>query len=194
MLFPHVKTGRTLLRPADPPDGVTVYELLQKAGLENLSSAELFAMMHLSDISAKFMVERRENGRTVGFASLHHLDQAGGHVQASVVTDESAASDGTAEEATMLVVNYAFAMWNIRKVYFWTADTGFEARSAFLKPAHEATLSEHLYDRGQLRDLYISAVYREQWVPEGPRTLARLVQTPLGSAEDQTDRPRMEGH
>ncbi|MEU3170382.1 GNAT family protein [Streptosporangium sp. NPDC006930] len=179
MLFPHTKTRRTLLRHANPPEGVTAHDLLLKAELNDLPSAEVFGALYSKEVSAQFIVERRDTDRVVGYVSFHHLDLSGQHVRASFLTDPAAAGNGLGAEVILMTVNYAFAMWNVRKIYFWTTETDFEAfRTAFNSAYKEATLPEHLYDRGALRDVHIYAVYREQWEEHGAELLNKLAQGP----------------
>ncbi|NRQ31672.1 GNAT family N-acetyltransferase [Nonomuraea sp. NN258] len=186
MLFPHVKTRRTALCPPAVEPGHSVYGLLQEAGVGDLPAPEVFTSLHASDTVAEFLVQRCDTGRTVGYASLHHLDQAAQHVQASVVggpasdLDPPAAKaiNGLLTEATMLIVNYAFAMWNLRKIYFWTVGVSLEAHRATLQAVPEATLSDFVHQQGQLLDVHISALYRHKWEKDGPTLLRRLVLDP----------------
>jgi len=179
VLFPHTKTRRTLLRHANPPEGVTAHDLLLKAELNDLPSAEVFGALYSKEVSAQFLVERRDTDRVVGYVSFHHLDLSGQHMRASFLTDPAVAGNGLGAEVTLMTINYAFAMWNVRKIYFWTTETDFDVfRTAFNAAHKEATLPEHLYDRGVLRDVHIYAVYREQWEEHGAELLNKLTQGP----------------
>lgn len=180
MLFPHTKTRRTLLRHANPPEGVTAHDLLLKAGLNDLPSAEVFAALYAKEVSAQFTVERQDTDQVVGYVSFHHLDLSGRHVRASFLTDPATAGNGVGAEVILLTINYAFAMWNVRKIYFWTVEPDFKILHTSYDSDHkEATLPEHLYDRGELRDVHIYAVYREYWEEHGADLLNKLVQSPL---------------
>ena len=159
---------------------VTVHDLLLKAGLSNLPTAETFASLCMKEVSAQFTVERRDTGQTVGFVSFHHLDLSGQHVRASFRTDPALAGNDLAAEVILMTINYAFASWNIRKIYFWTTDTDLQSfPTAFSSTHREATLPEHLYDRGALQDVHIYATYREQWEEHGAALLDKLAQSPL---------------
>lgn len=180
MLFPHTKTRRTVLRHANPPEGVTAHDLLLKAGLTDLPSAEVFAALYTKEVSAQFTVERQDTEQVVGYVSFHHLDLSGRHVRASFLTDPATAGNGVGAEVILMTINYAFAMWNVRKIYFWTVEPDFQILHTPFDSNHkEATLPEHLYDRGALRDVHIHAVYREYWEEHGADLLNKLVQSPL---------------
>lgn len=186
VLFPHTKTRRTLLRHANPPDGITVHDLLLKAELNDLPTADVFGTLYTKEVSSQFTVERRDTGQIVGFISFHHLDLSGQHVRASFFTDLSKAGKDLGAEVILMTVNYAFAMWNIRKIYFWTTETDLESfRTAFSSTYKEATLPEHLYDHGALQDVHIYATYREQWEEHGADLLNKLARSPLDRRETE---------
>ncbi|MGP3912333.1 GNAT family N-acetyltransferase [Nonomuraea sp. 10N515B] len=174
MLFPHVETKRTALRPAHSSDGPTVYETLQKAGIATLPERAAFEREHAGNLAAQFFVEQR--GQVVGLTSLRDLDQAGRHIRAEILTDAGRGRMGLGAEVTLMTVNYAFAMWNVRKVYFWTTDA--EARN-FTGPPQlvrkEATLPGHAVENGELTDVHVFAIYREDWEEYGTKLLTRLV-------------------
>ena len=175
MLFPYVQTKRTTIRPTHAPDAVAVYDTLRSAGVGSLPSLEAFTRRHGENIAAQFLVEQR--GEIAGISSLHHLDQNSRHVRLDLLLDPDRARHGVGVEATLLATNYAFAMWNLRKVYFW-ADTatpvGFNPHQPLVKL--EATLPQHIDNGGDgLSDAYVFALYRDQWDEHGYPMLQRLV-------------------
>jgi hypothetical protein len=174
VLFPYLATKRTTLRPTPTVNGELTYDLLEQAGLQKLPDRDDFISTHTTAIAMQFMVEQR--GDVVGISSLRHLDMAGGHVRADIFTDPSKARHGVPMEVMFLTVNYAFAMWNLRKVYFWTPDDGFGSFAQDqLLIRREGTLPDHLFTDGQPADMHIFAIYRDQWDEHGLRLLERLV-------------------
>jgi RimJ/RimL family protein N-acetyltransferase len=172
MLFPYVQTKRTALRPAHSGDGPTVYETLQKAGVTTLPERAAFDREHAGNLAAQFFVEQR--GQVVGLTSLRDLDQTGQHVRAEILTDTGRGRMGVGAEVTLMTLNYAFAMWNVRKVYFWTTDAGSLTGPPQLV-RKEATLPSHAVRDGELSDVHVFAIYREDWQEHGAKLLTRLV-------------------
>lgn len=175
MLFPYVRTKRTTLRPMHASDAVAAYDTLRAAGVGALPRLEAFTRRHGENIAAQFLVEQR--GEVAGISSLHHLDQNSRHVRFDLLVDPDRARHGVGVEATLLTTNYAFAMWNLRKVYFW-ADTatpaGFNPNQPLVKL--EATLPQHIDNGdGEPSDAYVFALYRDQWDQHGFPMLQRLV-------------------
>lgn len=177
MLFPHVESKRVLLRPATAEDGPKVYEILFRSGKSTLPTLEVFLAGFTRGVSAQFLVQRRDTDAIVGYSSLSQLSVAG-HVQAGVHTDADQ-TEGIAADAAALTVNFAFAMWRIRKVYFETheadlSELGFTGEYATVV-REEAVLPDHLYFQGKLWDQHVHAIYREQWDQQGVELLKEIV-------------------
>ncbi|WP_218952244.1 GNAT family N-acetyltransferase [Amycolatopsis anabasis] len=177
MLFPHVESKRVLLRPATAEDGPKVYEILFQSGRSTLPTLEVFLQNFSRGVAAQFLVQRRDSDHVVGFSSLSELTPAG-HVQAAVHTDAEQ-SEGISADAAALTVNFAFAMWRIRKVYFQTHEadlTGLGFTGEYASAVRqEAVLPDHLYFQGKLWDMYVHAIYREEWDVQGTELLKGIV-------------------
>lgn len=176
MLYPHLATKRTVLRPIGADDCDGVYALLSKLGLQSLPPIRSFRMTFDRGSAAMFAVRLRAGGDDVGYATLHHRSPAG-HVQTGVFVDTERARFGIGGEVSTLIVNYAFAQWpGLRKVYFLTTDASIEGFGVGLgKSTLEATLPEHLFFRGRHWDLYYYSIDRAGWEASGARFLQRLV-------------------
>ncbi|MEU4806641.1 GNAT family protein [Actinosynnema sp. NPDC023587] len=177
MLFPYVESKRIVLRPATGADGAEVYDVLFRAGAPGLPALDVFLDRFERGVQAQFLVYRRDSDDLVGHAALSDLAVAG-HVRAAVFAAADP-GEGIAADAAALLVNFAFAMWRIRKVYFEShladlAEFGFTGdRAAVVRT--EAVLPEHLWFRGRLWDQYVHAVYREHWDVDGVELLKEIV-------------------
>ncbi|SDH94056.1 hypothetical protein SAMN05421505_12755 [Sinosporangium album] len=165
MLTAHLQARRIRLLPADDEDRASAYK--------RLSGGE-----PPTDVNAQFTIERRDTGEVVGFGSLGHLDTARGRVQVDVLTDPERTENGLGLEATVLVINAAFAMWDVDRAYF--SARGELAESLGSMPTMitpEPHVPEHLQKRATA-DTAVLAVHREQWLKYGTKFLERLITRP----------------
>lgn len=174
MLFPHVETRRLRLVPSTASE--ETFDILLSGGVESLSDLDTYLADHKkSDINAYFLAVSKATGKTVGFTTLHELNQAAGHVQVGLYSDVRQENLGLGNEAGMLTINYAFAMWNVRKVYVRTTEAtiaNFGPKMEEVEP--EAVLREHFYFCGRLWSLYIYSITRQDWEGWGmPETIDR---------------------
>ncbi|MFC4534473.1 GNAT family N-acetyltransferase [Sphaerisporangium dianthi] len=175
MPLPILESRRVRLRPAGADDGVVLYRILLRLGLSTLPTQEAFLSEFAGHAAAQFRIERRDTGEVVGFSSLHELDPAG-HVDLGVYTDPAKILPGLGAEAGILTINYAFATWNIHKVYIRTTRASIPSMGLSINLlAEEGVLRDHLYFQGTLWDLHIFAMYREKWMEfDAERTIRHL--------------------
>ncbi|SDH06406.1 Protein N-acetyltransferase, RimJ/RimL family [Sinosporangium album] len=177
MIFPYTETHKAALRLSHSMDGPAVHEFLQKEEMSGLDSLDVFTSTwprSRDEVAAQFSVEELGTGRLAGFTSLHRLSPHSRYVQGCLALP---GGDAVAAEAAALTVNYAFAMWNIRKVHFWTVAEGLPGLAATpVTVLCEATLPEYVYDRGTLLDINIFAVYRDEWERHGVPYVTALLQ------------------
>lgn len=166
-IFPHMKSRRITLQPKSTSPTPEDYNLILKLGLDSTSNFESFsAAMQKKSIDANFSIRLNGDDSAAGFSMLLDLDQDAGHVHTAVYIDPAAARQGIGADATLLTVNYAFAMWNIRKVYFETTDASSGDFGAMLEKPPEATLNDYIFFRGRLWDLKVYALTRDEWEKE----------------------------
>lgn len=194
LLFPYVETRRVRLRAASASDGTDTYELFLRNGMNNLPNMDMFLAAYsrefaahsayARDLAAHFAIQQRRNEVDVGFGNLFELSPAG-HIEVGLYTDLTKADVGIGAEATLLLINYAFATWRVRKVYARTTDAALRFFGGTLGSIarREAVLPEHQYFRGLLWDIYIYAIYRADWEARGRDVIQRLVASP-GSERD----------
>jgi RimJ/RimL family protein N-acetyltransferase len=176
-----------LLRPATKADGPGFYALLLRLGIASLPRQDVFVAGYDRDFAASFAICSRSDGEVRGYASLFELDPAG-HVQVGVCTDPTAGEPGLGAEAALLTINFAFSMWNIRKVYIRTTAASisrFGGTTAAIA-RKEAVLTEHMFFQGQLWDVHIFAIYRQDWIGAGKQIVERLAGRPDHQAHNQT--------
>ncbi|MBK1787877.1 GNAT family protein [Prauserella cavernicola] len=177
MLFPHVESKRVLLRPASKQDGRTAYDILFRIGRTPLPVVDSYMDGFLQGAAAQLLLQNKDSGDIVGFTEVSEPSDAG-HAQVSVHIDR-AQSEEIAIDAAALTVNFAFAMWRIRKVYFHTheeslADLGFVGDYAELV-THEAVLADHMYFQGRHWDMHIHSISRNRWDEHGTELVKGIV-------------------
>jgi RimJ/RimL family protein N-acetyltransferase len=181
-LTPHLQTRRVALRPAGPEAGRTVYGFLSDFGTTALGDPDTFAAAILADVNALFTVRLRRSDTVIGFAMLQKF-RPGRHVEVGVYTDDDLTPLGAGAEATLLLVNYAFAALGVRKVYSVTTEHSREGFGvAFADEHREALLPGHFYFQGELWDAHYYAVTRDEWLAGGSRFLEQLTRPPATGA------------
>lgn len=177
MLFPYVESKRVVLRPAGSDAAPAVYDLLFQGGRSALPTRDEFVRDFSHGVAAHFLAQDRGTGEAVGFCALTELSVAG-HVRMSAHVNADR-SDGVEEDAALLTVNFAFAMWRVRKVYIRTheadlAGMGLTGEHSWMARP-EAVLPDHLYFAGKLWDEHVHAVHRDDWDVAGVPLLAARV-------------------
>lgn len=176
MLFPHTESRKIELRPAGVKDAARVYEILFRLGHGGLPLLDRFTESFGRGLSASFLVHRKDSGDVVGFTTLSEPSVAG-HLTAEVHLGGQ--PDEVRRDAAALTVNFAFAMWRTRKVYFHATDpspesVGFSGPYAAVVDA-EAVLPKHTYFHGRVWDVHVLAIYRERWDEHGVDLVKNIV-------------------
>ncbi|WP_188193706.1 GNAT family N-acetyltransferase [Nonomuraea sp. SYSU D8015] len=184
MLFPHTIARRTSLLQTEPVGGTALRTVLEREKLDLLPDLEVFLSTSTDDpvkIAALFFVVRSDTEEKIGFGSISHLDTELGQIRIDVIADPDRTEFGISLEATMLVVNYAFATWDVGKIYFCATPRNFETLSMF--PAmimEEPEPPAYLRESGTEHGLRVLSIHRDRWEKYGTRFLDRLVKSPLG--------------
>jgi len=159
-------------------DAGILYDLLLDLGLNTLPTLDQWMDGGIAsqNANAQFVVHRVADDAIIGFSALYELDANAGHIKVGVYTCAGASGLGIGAEACILTLNYAFAMWNVRKVYFHTTDASLPSLGRTLgKIAHrEAVLLDHQFFRGRLWDTHIYAIHRSDWESIGHPLTVRL--------------------
>jgi hypothetical protein len=191
VLFPHTAAAGIELRATAPSTGRQVYARLSALGLTGIPPEDEFAAGSLwpgrpfVEIPGRFTAERPAppahfsvvhsgDGREIGHAALCEVSPHAGHAKACVAVD-TAAAGGALAAATVLTVNYAFAVWRLRKVYLWTTGRTVPGLADVPDAAvEEAVLPDHVLVGGERRPARVFAVYRERWDATGAPAAERL--------------------
>lgn len=171
IIFPHVSTPLVELVPTRVRFGDAVLDELAERGLTGLPSRDVFTSLWPKEyerVAAQFLIRLGEGGGVVGYASLHSLGLNSRHVDCSVAADPSRTGDAVLAHAYALAINYAFAMWSVRKINFWTVERSLPALcTVSSNVVREGLLTEYVLDEGRLRDVSVFAVFRDGWDREG---------------------------
>ncbi|MFF1946127.1 hypothetical protein ACFVWF_28790 [Rhodococcus qingshengii] len=151
-------------------------------GTAGLSTLDVYAATFGRGLSAHFVMYRvNENSNTsdgppCGICEVSALTPAG-HLR----IDTTVLPDTPIEvlrDANALAANFAFSMWRTRKVYFHTVDQDAAALGFGDYPdlvRLEATLSDHRFVHGEIRDEHIFSVYRGVWDELGTDLIKQIV-------------------
>lgn len=139
-------------------------------------SPEAFAAQLWDGVLAQFMVLSRESGRPVGAVALYNANLHSGYVYLSLIADPRIRRTGISMDAGLLLCNYAFANWNLRRVYLETTEFNLEQfGSGEGRYFHEAArLRDHEFFSDRYWDLVTLVVERDDFADYGPRLLAAL--------------------
>ena len=193
MIHPHIHAPGIALEATRTRTGREVHAEFADQGLRGidrrdvLRSPTIWPNRSMQEIAAQFFVRGGEERALLGYLSLHEFNPNSGYVKCAVTVDRNAPEE-VHTAVVALAVNYAFAMWSIRKLYFWTPESevrGLAATGAF--PVREGTLPEHLLDEGVLRAVHVFALYRAQWEETGVAFVESLV-AEAGTREYLVDR------
>jgi RimJ/RimL family protein N-acetyltransferase len=176
VLFPYTESKRITLRPATVDDGKLIYEVLFRLGRSTLPTVDAFLNGFGKGVGAYFLIYSRDTGEMVGFTEVVDLSPAG-HVRVAVHVAAGQDSAVTTD-ATALTVNFAFANWRIRKVYFRASESdpaalGLPARDGLIRT--EGVFPDHLFFQGRLWDMHVYSIAREQWDTHGTDLLEEMV-------------------
>lgn len=171
-LFPRTEGFQVRIRPATAASGPDCYRLALGLATSAVSDEGLFLATLNRTFAGFFAVTRKDDGQVAGYTALADADPAG-HMRLMSWMEPGSGPAGT--EAAALTINYAFAMWPVRKVYLHVTD----ADPAYLRPLLktvgqlEATLTDYEFFRGQAWDVQIFAVYRADWLRHGGQLAER---------------------
>ncbi len=178
MIYPHATSRRIVLQPATAQDSALFLKTLLRTGLESFRpAASAVGMFRI--LNAAFLVTHRHSRMVLGFSTLHGLDPAG-HIRCGIYLDPQKARLGVGAEATQLLINYAFASFNVDRVIAQTTEASFSAFGLTVDGELEReVLPEHLYFRGQLWDLHTFQMRRSDWEAHIERTPGGILPEPL---------------
>lgn len=106
-----------------------------------------------------------ENDEYLGTISLKHISYTDNNAEYAITTRTCAQGTGAAYKATMALLKYAFDELGLHRVYLNVLEEN-ERANAFYKKCgffYEGQFKEHLYLKGEYKNLNWYAITKEQW-------------------------------
>lgn len=197
---------RTSLRTVAAPDYDFLYwlnsqpEMLIRWRYRGATpNPDAFVALLWKDVLAQFIIESTSSSQAVGLVSAYNPDLKNGTIYTSLQVGQQPFNEPFAVEGYLLLLEYLFMNWPIRKVYaealaFNIPQFGSALGRFFTE---EGRLVSHEYFDGGFHDLVILALYRDQ-VEDPLRRLLRRdhlesVESGFPTYDDQPRRARPEG-
>jgi hypothetical protein len=182
VIFPHTVSRRVVLHPASGADQARFSQARLRTGIESFRPGGPPAAA-ARGYNAAFIVSRRK-GRSepeheLGFATLHALDEAG-HIRCGIYLDPERTKLGIGSEALHLLINYAFATFDVDKVVAQTTEASFDVFGITPEDRQdEDILTDYLFFRGQLWDLHTIRINRAGWQEYVEQDMDGVLPAPL---------------
>jgi hypothetical protein len=170
-----------VLRPAATSDQAGFSRTLLRTGIESLRPATRPAAGLPQRCNAAFLVLDRTSHQQLGFSMLHALDPAG-HIKCGIYLDAGRARLGVGAEALHLLINYAFASFDVDRVIAETTEASFSSLGMTAEPdggERQTILAGYTYFRGQLWDLHRGEITRRDWERFVDLATDRILPPPL---------------
>lgn len=168
-----VRTGRyTRVRPVTPDDYGWLFEVavLTDAGSRwrlhgDVPTFDAFISGLLQQSPATCVIERLSGGDRLGMVQLFQHQPISRHAQLTAFLDPSAEGLGWPLEGVLLFVDYAFAAFDLRKLYLESLTTEVAQFESLVGDVlrEEGRLVGHRYVFGQYVDCHILALYRDDF-------------------------------
>jgi len=176
-----LQTRRTRLRPVAPPDYEWLYGLTTRA--DNLvrwrDRGQTFRIEEWVDrlwagVAAQFVVESTASAQPLGLVTVYNHDARNRHARLATIFDDAASEPGWRLEGVGLMVNYAFEVFDLLKIYAEVVDFNYPAFASGLDRlfVEEGTLLDYEYAHGRFWPVHVLAIDRrrferflEQWLP-----------------------------
>lgn len=182
-MHPPLSSHRVRLRPIAERDRGFLYDLMcapDAGGRVRYGGAtpspEQVAASLWENVLAQFVVEGVESATPIGLVAVTTPMFRDGHAYLSAVGTPRAQGSGLVLEAVLLLCNYAFSTWPLRKLYLEATEPSYRAfRSGIDRYfSEEGRLRSHTFWNGGYVDVVITAIYRETWAKHAEEMLERL--------------------
>lgn len=173
-----MSSRRVSLRPIGEQDRRFIYELMvapEAGGRVRFGGAtpspEKVAATLWDSVLAQFIVESRGSGQSLGLVAITSPDFRNGFAYVAALTRPEAQGSGLVAEAALLIFNYGFRTWPLRKLYMEASEDSLRAFGSGVNGLfrEEGRLVDHVFWNGRYVDMVILAVYRETWSRLAPR-------------------------
>lgn len=166
---------RVDLRPLTPADYEFAYQTLvdpaaggrlARYGGGVPSRDQVIATMW-DQVLAQFVVVGRQTGHRHGLVIVTSPDFRNRFAYISIVGSPTRRTGRVALEGGLLAIDYAFATWDLRKVYAEVISSNAGQFGRIDKYASlEARYAAHVFVDGAYRDVLVFALYRDRWMSE----------------------------
>lgn len=177
-----VRIGRhTVVRPVAPED----YEWLFKVALHTpagsrwrlhgeMPTYDQFIATMLAGAKATCIIEGVD-GQPLGMVQLWHHDGLSRHAQLTAFLSPEAEGRGWPLEGVLLFIDYAFAAFDLRKLYVEALEPELASYRSLVGSVlkEEGRLRDHQYLFGQYVDGYLLAIYRPDFAAFFERIVGR---------------------
>jgi RimJ/RimL family protein N-acetyltransferase len=194
-----MRTRRVQLRPLVPGDYEWLYELTTRD--EHLvrwrDRGTTYRIEEWIDrlwagVAAQFVANSTDDGRPIGLVTLYNHDARNRHCRLAAIFDERRSSPGWRLEGVGLVVNYAFEVFDLLKLYAEVVDFNF---AAFASGAgrffsQEGLLTDYEYAHGRYWSVHVLGLHRERFLRLRDEWLPRSLGV-AGGPPDDPARPPM---
>ena len=180
---PSLETRLLRLRPVRPDDYAFLYGLGTdpETGFRwryrgYVPGHEEFVRDLARESLVGFTVEDKKSGNRAGLVTAYSADVQDGYAFVSIIMAPRYVGSGCGMEATLLFLNYLFAIWGFRKLYAemiafnYPAVASGEGRLFQV----EGCLREHHYYNSKYWDKYLLAIYRTDFERDWRPLIARL--------------------
>ena len=128
-------------------------------------TVDQFAHDLQTGVLAQFVIVTRDQQLPIGLVAAYWPDLMIGLTHVGVVMEPRYHMTGAGIEAAGLFIDYLFQTWPLRKLYFETPEWNLPQFASGRNRLYveEGRLSKHEYFRDKYWDLFIFALYREDW-------------------------------
>jgi RimJ/RimL family protein N-acetyltransferase len=190
-----METRRVRLRTLAPPDYEWLHQLTTSADalVRWRDRGQTFRIEEWADrlwagVGAQFVAESVDAGRPLGLVSIYNVHPQNRHARIAAIFDDDRATAGWRLEAVGLLVNYAFEVFDLVKVYAEVVDFNY---GAFASGAdrffvEEGLLLDYEYAHGRHWPVHVLGLHRDrfaavrdEWLPRSLGAGLRVVDAPL---------------
>lgn len=174
-------TRRVRLRSLDPPDYEWLHELTTRA--DNLvrwrDRGQTYRVEEWADrlwagVAAQFVAVAVETDAPLGLVTIYNHDARNRHARLAAIFDDNLATAGWRLEAVGLLLEYAFEVFDLLKLYAEVVDFNFDSFSSGLDTlfVQEGLLHDYEYAHGRHWPVHVLAfprdrfqAFRDEWLP-----------------------------
>lgn len=194
-----MRTSRIRLRHVQPEDYDRLYEI--ESDPETLStwryrgvlpSLEEYESALWRQTMFLMVFELVDSGEIAGYLHLYDVDLRAGHGWMSLYAAPDYRGRGTGIEALFLFADWVFANTQLRWMYAHAYEMNFgpfKSGERFGVSQHVGSLRERVEVDGQLTDVHVVAIGREQWFASSSRARLHRLQARLEAKDTASGKP-----